>query len=113
MSFYEIDYFWKKVEHTKRGKFSPDFFIKVGKLMLVVEIKDDDEIRDPSPENKKKNEYAISHFERLNAYLRKNKKEINYKFTFLTPADYNGFFQSIRDNNIESFRSDLDVALSS
>ena len=45
MSFYEIDYFWKKGEHPKRGKFSPDFFIKSGDLILVAEIKEDDEIK--------------------------------------------------------------------
>jgi len=113
MGFYEIDYFWKKGEHPKRGKFNPDFFIKIkiGKLILVVEIKDDDEISDPSIENKKKNEYALAHFDRINAYLRKNKKDISYKFNFLTPSDYNGFFQSIRDGNIASFRSALDVEL--
>ena len=111
MSFYEIDYFWKKGEHPKRGKFNPDFFIKTGKLILVVEIKDDDEISEPSVENKKKNEYALAHFERINAYLRKNKKGILYKFNFLTPTDFNGYFQSIRDGKVTSFRSALDVEL--
>ena len=111
MSFYEIDYFWKKGEHPKRGKFSPDFFIKSGDLICVVEIKDDDEISEPSVENKKKNEYALAHFEKINAYLRKNKKRVQYKFNFLTPTDFNGYFQSIRDGKIASFRSTLDVEL--
>ena len=56
MRFYEIEYFWKKAEHPKRSHFNPDFFIKTGKLILVVEIKDDEEMNDPSVENKKKNE---------------------------------------------------------
>ena len=111
MSFYEIDYFWKKKGNPKRGKFNPDFFIKIGKLILVVEIKDDDEISDPSVENKKKNEYALAHFGRINAYLRKNKKGVSYKFNFLTPTNFNGFFQSIRDNKVANFRSALDVEL--
>lgn len=111
MSFYEIDYFWRKGEHPKRGKFSPDFFIKTDNLILVAEIKDDDEINEPSIENKKKNEYAISHFERINSYLRKNKKNLQYKFNFLTPTDFNGYFQSIRDGNINYFHSALDVEL--
>ncbi len=111
MSFYEIDYFWKKGEHPKRSRFNPDFFIKTGKLILVVEIKDDEEINDPSPENKKKNEYALAHFERLNAYLRKQNKDTRYKFNFLTPTDFNGYFQSIRDGKVADFRSALDVEL--
>ena len=111
MGFYEIDYFWKKGEHPKRGKFNPDFFIKIGKLILVVEIKDDDEINDPPPENKKKNEYMLAHLNRLNVYLRKRKSGANYKFNFLTPSDFNGYFQSIREGKIASFRSALDVEL--
>jgi type III restriction enzyme len=43
--FYEIAYTWKKGEHPKRGRFSPDFFIKAGDLILVVEIKGDEEMR--------------------------------------------------------------------
>ena len=113
MSFYEIDYFWKKGEHPKRGKFSPDFFIKSDGLILVVEIKDDDEISEPSVENKKKNEYALAHFERINAYLRKKKKGASYKFNFLTPTDFGKYFQSIRDSKVSTFRSGLDVALKS
>jgi hypothetical protein len=39
MRFYEFDYAWKKGNTPKRGKFSPDFFILVGDIMLVIEIK--------------------------------------------------------------------------
>jgi len=109
--FYEIDYFWKKRNTPKRGKFNPDFFIKMKGLILVVEIKDDEEISDPSPENMKKYEYANDHFDRVNAYLRKNKTKLFYKFNFLTPSNYNGYFQSIRDGGIKTFRSALDVEL--
>ncbi|MFH1803078.1 MAG: S24 family peptidase [archaeon] len=111
MSFYEIDYFWKKGEHPKRGRFNPDFFIKTGNLILVVEIKDDEEINDPAIENKKKNEYAIAHFDRLNRYLKKQNKNIRYKFNFLTPTDFNGYFQNIRNGKVANFRSSLDVEL--
>ena len=109
--FYEIDYFWKKVEHPKRGRFNPDFFIKTGKLILVVEIKDDEEINEPSPENKKKYEYAVAHFDRINDYLKNKRAEVSYKFNFLTLSDFNNFFQSIRDESIANFRSALDVEL--
>lgn len=111
MGFYEIDYFWRKGEHPKRGRFNPDFFIKTGNFILVVEIKDDSEIAEPSEENKKKSEYAIKHFERANAYLKKNKSKIAYQFNFLTPSDFGRYFQSIRDDEILGFRSNLDVAL--
>lgn len=111
MGFYEIDFFWKKGEHPKRGRFSPDFFIKTGKLILVVEIKEDDEINEPSPENQKKYEYATAHFERLNTYLRKKRAGVTYKFNFLTPSDFNNFFQSVRNGTIGSFQSALDVEL--
>jgi type III restriction enzyme len=111
ISFYEIDYFWKKGDHPKRGKFNPDFFIKTASLILVVEIKDDEEINEPSIENKKKNEYAVAHFTRINTYLRKNKKGIQYKFNFLTPTDFNEYFHSIKIGKIGNFRSTLDVEL--
>ncbi len=111
MGFYEIDYSWKKGEHPKRGKFNPDFFIKAKDLILVAEIKDDSEISEPAPENKKKYEYALNHFNRINSYLKKSKKKTAYKFNFLTPADFNTYFQSIREETIKDFQSQLDVKL--
>jgi type III restriction enzyme len=112
IGFYEIDYYWKKGEHPKRGRFNPDFFVKIGNLISVVEIKSDEEINDPQPENKKKYEYAIAHFDRINAHLKENKIKLQYKFNFLTPSDFNNYFQSIREGNASTFRSNLDVALS-
>lgn len=109
--FYEIDYAWKKGEHPKRGKFNPDFFIKVGNLILVIEVKDEEQLREPSPENKKKNEYAIAHFDLVNSYLMKAGSPIRYKFNFLTEGKFNTFFQSLREGQIEGFRSELDVKL--
>lgn len=112
MRFYEIDYAWKKGEHPKRGKFSPDIFIKTGRLVLVVEIKGDEEIKDPSEENIKKNEYTISHFKKLNKYLDDNKIRYRYKFNFLTQIDFNKYFQYLRECRIKEFHSELDVKLS-
>ncbi len=109
--FYPIEYAWKKGEHPKRGEFSPDFFIKKGGMIFVVEIKGDEEVADPSPENIKKNEYALAHFERLNEWLAREKHSVRYQFNFLTPKDYNRFFQQIRNNDLKGFRSELDVAL--
>lgn len=111
MRFYEIDYAWKKREHPKRGKFNPDFFIKAGDLIIVVEVKGDEELHEPSEENRKKNEYAIAHFRRINEHLKQEGSPVRYKFTFLTPASFNKFFQSLRDGAMDGFRSELDVRL--
>ena len=111
MNFYPIDYYWRKGEHPKKGSFNPDFFVKIGEFISVVEIKDDEEIKDPSAENMKKKEYADKHFERLNKYLKKQKRTTKYKFNFLTPTDFGNYFQSIQDGSIFNFRSKLDVEL--
>jgi len=110
--FYAVEYAWKKGEHPKRGDFSPDFFIKKSKTVYVVEIKDDDEIDDPSPENKKKFEYARDHFKRLNEWLKKAGIDVTYQLNFLTPRDLNKFFIKLRKDDAKGFRSELDVRLS-
>ena len=109
--FYAIEYAWKKGEHPKRGEFSPDFFIKQGNTIHVVEIKDDSEIGDPSEENPKKYEYAQAHFEQLNKWLEGTDCPVRYHHNWLTPKSYNRFFQLLREDKAESFRSDLDVVL--
>ena len=109
--FYDIDYAWKKGEHPKRGKFSPDFFIKIGDLIMVVEIKGNEELQTPSEENRKKNEYALAHFERVNQYLKEQGHPTQYKLTFLTENGFTQFFQSLRDGGLLDFRSELDVKL--
>lgn len=110
--FYEIDFAWKKGEHPKRGKFSPDFFIRVKDLILVVEIKDDEEIAEPHEENIKKNEYALEHFVRLNERMEETGSHVRYQFNFLTERGFGKFFQALRENRITTFRSELDVRLS-
>lgn len=109
--FYEIEYAWKKGDHTKRAKFNPDIFINCENLIIAVEIKGDEELREPSPENKKKNEYALAHFDRINRYLESESKQLRYKFMFLTETSFNRFFQSLREGTIADFRSEIDVKL--
>jgi len=109
--FYTIEYAWKKGEHPKRGDFSPDFFIKKGNAIYVAEVKGDEEIDDPSPENQKKYEYTLAHFERLNEWLKKQKVNVTYQINFLTPKSFNRFFIQLRNDKAEGFRSELDVAL--
>ena len=69
MGFYAIEYAWSKEttrtgggpSHIKRGNFSPDFFIKQNHQIFVVEIKDDGEVGDPSPENIAKYKFSVKH----------------------------------------------------
>jgi len=109
--FYEIDYAWKKGEHPKRGKFNPDFFIKAGNFILVVETKGNEELREASEENRKKNEYAVAHFDRVNEHLAQEGSSIRYKFNFLTPKSFGTYFQYLREGRIAEYRSELDVKL--
>lgn len=109
--FYGIDYAWRKGEHAKRGIFNPDFFIKQGNVILVIEIKDDGELTDPSAENIKKNEFTIAHFAKLNEKLREECIDQVYYFHFLTPQDFPEFFKRLREGTISTFRSKLDVVL--
>lgn len=111
MRFYEIDYAWKKGTTPKRGKFNPDFFIKIGDDILVIEIKGDEELKEPSEENRKKNEFALAHFERVNAYLEEQGSSVRYEFHFLSTISFTTFFQHIREGKAREFRSDLDVTL--
>lgn len=109
--FYAIEYAWKKGEHPKRGEFSPDFFIKKGRTIFVVEIKDDGEITEPSQENIKKHEHATKHFDLLNEWLKREHVGAFYQFNFISTRDFNRFFIKLRDGDARGFRSDLDIAL--
>jgi len=111
MGFYSVEYAWKKGNKPKRGEFSPDFFIKEGESVFVVEIKGDEEISDPAADNIKKHEYATEHFKRLNDWLEKGKIPTRYQFNMISPKSYNVFFQKLRGGGLAGFRSELDVAL--
>ncbi|ODS32432.1 MAG: hypothetical protein SCARUB_02459 [Candidatus Scalindua rubra] len=104
--FYPIEYSWKKGEHPKRGRFNPDFFIKVDKKILVVEIKGDEEIKNPSDENKAKYKAGKNHFSILN----EQQSKLHYYFNFLTPEDYDYYFDHLRKKNY-NFISKLDAEL--
>lgn len=112
IGFYSIEYAWKKGNKPKRGEFSPDFFIKQGECVFVVEVKGDEEISDPAADNIKKHEYATEHFKRLNDWLEKENIASRYQFNMISPKSYNVFFQKLRDGGLVVFRSELDVAMS-
>ena len=112
MGFYSIEYAWRKGEHPTQGNFNPDFFLKIGENIVVVEVKADD---DDSEENKAKYRWAKQHFETLNEELKKNKIKQRYFFHFLSPNSYAEFIEYFCDNRIfdKKFRSNIEELLDS
>jgi len=104
IGFYSVDYSWRKGEHPKQGSFNPDFFIKIRRDILVVEIKADTDI---SSENKAKLRYARQHFDRLNELQSEHK----YYFNFLSPSSYDLFFQNLREGKYKTFKSNIEARL--
>ena len=99
-----MEYSWRKGEHPKQGSFNPDFFIKIGRDILVVEIKMDTDI---SCENKAKLRYARQHFNRVN----KLQSEYKYYFKFLSPSSYDIFFHDLREGKYKTFKSKIEAEL--
>ncbi len=104
VGFYSIEYSWRKGEHPKQGSFNPDFFIKIGKDILVVEIKADIDI---SNENRAKLRYARDHFNLVNKLQSKYK----YCFKFLSPSSYDLFFHDLREGKYRTFKSKIEAEL--
>ncbi|OGF68157.1 MAG: hypothetical protein A2Y62_13540 [Candidatus Fischerbacteria bacterium RBG_13_37_8] len=104
VGFYSIEYSWRKGEHPKQGSFNPDFFIKIGSDIMIVEIKMDDDI---SNENKAKLKYAREHFSKLNELQNEQK----YYFKFLSPKSYDLFFKALRDESYHDFKSELEASI--
>lgn len=111
MSFYSIDYSWQKGTHHKNGQFNPDWFIKQGDNIIAVEIKDNSQISEPDSENIGKNKAAIKYFNFINEKHESEGNLTRYKFTFLTPKDFDIFFKKLSEKDIMNFKSQLDVKL--
>lgn len=115
-SFYTIEYSLssKSGNHTKQGKFNPDFFLKTSEeemeYITVVEIKDD---QDYSDLNKAKFKWATIHFQELNKQLEENNVNQRYNFHFLSPENYDDFFEYLRNGKLVQglFTSNLDKEL--
>jgi type III restriction enzyme len=111
--FYSIEYSWRKGEHPKQGNFNPDFFLKVGNKIIVIETKDDEMIDrikeggETAKEMKAKYSYTIEHFKRLNDL----QEEQRYYFNFLTPKDFDNFFEVLKSGDFLGFKSNLDAEL--
>ena len=112
MGFYSVEYAWKKGTHQTQGSFNPDFFLKIGKNIIVIEIKSDS---DDSEENKAKYHWAKQHFKDLNEELKKAKIEQKYFFHFLSPESYSEFTEYLLDARVfeGKFRSTIEVLLES
>lgn len=102
-NFYSIEYTisTKAGKHSTQHQFNPDFFIMVEKdgteFIAVVETKADN---DDSDENKAKKKYADEHFNDLNNVLAVKKMKQKYFFHFLSPNNYNEFFDCLRDGRL-------------
>lgn len=110
--FYTIEFSYKKTQESKRkaGEFNPDFFIWLAETddVVVVETKAD---TDDSPMNVGKLEAATEHFRVVNEYLEVEGSERRYHFHFLSPSDYDGFFDALRAGESVGFVSGLQGAL--
>ena len=108
--FYSIEYSYSRGEYSRRSNFNPDFFIRTSpKEILVVEIKGNEELKDPSPENRGKRKAASEHFERLNSL----QNAVSYHFCFLCPDEFEMFFAQLKDGSAMKYQSALDLALKS
>lgn len=108
--FYTIDFSFQGVSGgTKRGRFNPDFFLllKSGDV-VVVETKAND---DNSPKNVGKLRWARSHFEAVNKMLDGAGERRRYQFHFLSPKDYDLFFQHLHAGTLGQFTSTLQASL--
>lgn len=107
-SFYSFPYSYKPETKaktkTRQENFNPDFFLKKGDDILVVEIKKDG---DDSKKNTAKYRDGKRHFEELNKALESKGIPQRYCFKFLTPMDYDAFFEAVRSGGFREWMSEL------
>ena len=106
--FYSFPYSFKPETkartHVRQENFNPDFFLKKGNDIIVVEIKTEG---DDNNRNKAKLRDGIKHFDALNATLAAERIPVRYIFKFLSPPDYENFFQALREERHVAWRSGL------
>ena len=107
-SFYTFPYSYKPETRaktkTRQENFNPDFFLKKGDDIIVVEIKKDG---DDSKKNAAKYRDGKKHFDELNRALGSNGIPQQYWFKFLSPADYDDFFQAVQKDKYKGWQSSL------
>ena len=106
-SFYTIEYSFKPGSHSLTRKFSPDFFIKKGSDIIVIEIKSPGDAKE---QNVAKNRVALKYFDELNKKL---KGKQTYHFTFLSIEDYTAFFKALKEKKFKMPKSGLQADLES
>ncbi|MDR1939765.1 MAG: DEAD/DEAH box helicase family protein [Clostridiales bacterium] len=107
VSFYAMTYTLKRGANPK--EFNPDFFIKVGNNIIVIETKSDNDL---ARENYSKMVDAQKHFAKLNEKLEELGQTERYCFNILSPTSYPTFEQMLKDGTyFNGFNSDLEVNL--
>jgi type III restriction enzyme len=104
--FYSVPYSFKKGTHMKYLNFNPDFFIKKGNQILVVEIKGDHE---DANETRAKLRDSLTHFKELN----QRQNEYEYLFFILSPLDYENFFIGLTSSSLKQYQGSLMEKLAS
>ena len=107
VGFYKINYILKRGSHPK--EFNPDFFIKVGNRIAVIETKMNNDI---TLENYSKMVDAKKHFAMLNEEMQKSGSNIRYSFNILSPSSYPDFEAKLIDGSYFSgFNSEIEIQL--
>ena len=107
VGFYSIEYGYQPGGNgrSKRGSFNPDYFLlrEGSDEVVVVEVKDNDDVTD---QNRGKLAYAEDYFATLNQLLDDAGDSRRYSFHFLSPVDYDDFFEGLRKGETRWVRLD-------
>lgn len=108
VGFYSITYILQRGSEPQQ--FNPDFFIKIGDNIAVIETKADNDI---CKENFAKMVDARKHFENLNQQLEQENSPIRYRFNMLSPCSYSDFKKTIMSGTYfsDGFSSKLESDL--
>lgn len=101
--FYSIPY---TIRQDENRTFNPDWILRVGDDMVVVETKEDG---DAAPKNKAKMKGATDFLSLVNAKRATERPDEpgTYRFFFLSPCDYKAFFDAMEAGTLGSFVSRL------
>lgn len=106
--FFSIPYIHRPGTHSLQRMFNPDFIIKKGDKIIIVEIKEEG---DTTVENRDKLVGAEMYIDNLNKRIKENGVEKEYDFHFLSSSDFSAFFEKVIREN-KKFRSGLHAELS-
>ncbi|HRR90216.1 MAG TPA: restriction endonuclease subunit R, partial [Eubacteriales bacterium] len=107
VGFYKITYILKRGTNPK--EFNPDFFIKVGDNIAVIETKMNNDL---CRENYSKMIDSKKHFSLLNTELYKKGINTRYSFNILSPSSYPDFENKLMDGSyFKGFNSEIEIQL--